>query len=105
MSGERIQTFSELAEAVRFLAAALTERDDAALRRACREELPAEWVLKRLRERNRETPLPQLYVGREFPADAESFKLGGHDRELGHIHVDFVRSDAGWEIQRIWMCR
>ncbi|MDB5306274.1 MAG: hypothetical protein JWO38_6350, partial [Gemmataceae bacterium] len=25
--------------------------------------------------------------------------------ELGHIHIDFVRSAGGWEVEQIWMCR
>jgi hypothetical protein len=100
-----MRKFSNLQKAVRFLATAVENGDRAGLARACREILPEEWVLERLRDLNAETPLVQLYAGRKFPADGRDLKLGGHGSELGHIHIDFVRTDRGWEIHRIWMCR
>jgi hypothetical protein len=100
-----MRTFSTLAEAVSFLADALENRDDDALAGACHEPLPAEWIMDRLREQAAETPLVRLYAGRDFPSFGQTFKLGGHAKELGHIHIDFVRRDRGWEIQKIWMCR
>jgi hypothetical protein len=100
-----MRAFTHLSEAVRLLAEALDSGDDAALAAVSREPLPEEWVLKRLRERHQATPLPDLYAGREFPADADTFKLGGHDAELGHLDLDFVRTEGGWELERIWMCR
>ena len=100
-----MKTFSRLAEAVRFLVAAVENGDYDRLAEASHAALPPEWVLERLRERNAATPLIPLYTDREFPQDVREFKLGGHGAELGHIHIDFVRSDVGWEIQRIWMCR
>jgi hypothetical protein len=51
------------------------------------------------------TDLRDLYRGREFPQDVDKFKLGGHASELGHIHIDFVRQEDGWRINRIWQCR
>ena len=98
-------TFVDLAAAVRFLADALEVGDDDALTNASHEALPDPWVLDSLLEQNATTPLIELYAGRSFPPSATVYKLGGHAKELGHIHIDFVRSDAGWEIQRIWMCR
>ena len=100
-----MRTFSTLAEAVRFLAYALERGDDAALAEACREALPDKWIMDRFREQAAETPLVGLYAGRTFPPDGTTFKLGGHAKELGHIHIDFVRSASDWEIRRIWMCR
>jgi len=100
-----MRAFNDPQEAVWFLAAALDNDDLDGLAAASRQPLPAEWELKRLRERHAATPLPQLYAGREFPQHGNAFKLGGHDRELGHIHVDFVRAESGWELERIWMCR
>jgi hypothetical protein len=96
--------FETLTDAVHFLAQALNAGDDEALAGASREELPA-WVLKRLTERPQQTPLPQLYAGREFPDAADEFKLVGHGSELGPIHIDFVRAADGWQLRRIWMCR
>lgn len=100
-----MRTFSELADAVQFLATAIETGDNRALAEASQEKLPEDWVLDRLREVNQATPLVKLYAGRKFPRGAREFKLGGHDKELGHIHIDFVRSRPGWKIQRIWMCR
>ena len=100
-----MRTFSDLAEAVHFLAQVVSQKDYEALALACHEKLPEEWILERLQEKHESTPLPKLYAGWEFPADSRQFKLGGHAKELGHIHIDFVKSNAGWEIQEIWMCR
>ena len=100
-----MRTFANLYQAARFLTAVLKNDDRDRLEAACREPLPADWVLDRLRERNAETPLVRLYAGRKFPADADTFKLGGHGAELGHIHIDFKRTAKGWVIERIWMCR
>lgn len=100
-----MRQFSKLANAVRFLAWDIEAADYSALADASREDLLADWVLDRLREQNSRTPLVTLYAGRKFPTTAKDFKLGGHDRELGHIHIDFVRSGTMWHIQKIWMCR
>ncbi len=45
------------------------------------------------------------YKGVSFPTDAQTFKLGGHDKELGHMHVDFSKRGAAWVIEGIWQCR
>ena len=100
-----MRAFSDLSSAVVFIADALDRDDRASLAEACQAPLPADWVIERLRERHGQTPLPQLYQGKEFPEDTHRFKLGGHDKELGHIHIDFVKSTSGWEISRIWMCK
>jgi hypothetical protein len=100
-----VRVFSNLYQATRFLTSVLNHDDRDRLASACRRPPPREWELTRLREVNAETPLVRLYAGRWFPADADTFKLGGHAAELGHIHIDFVRTRAGWVIDRIWMCR
>jgi hypothetical protein len=100
-----MRKFSNLTDAVQFLAGAVENGDHGDLAKACRENLPPEWVLDRLREQNAATPLIKLYAGRKFPKSAREFKLGGHDKEFGHIHIDFVRLGSRWEIQKIWMCR
>jgi len=100
-----MRAFSHLAEAVNFLAEVVSQQDYETLALACHEKLPKEWVLKRLGETHEATPLPELYAGWEFPADSRRFKLGGHAKELGHIHIDFVKANAEWDIQSIWMCR
>ena len=51
-------------------------------------------------------PLSDKYAGQEFPSDADTFKLGGHRKELGHLHVDWQRQSNGeWSIENVWMCR
>src|SRR5438552_2940174 len=100
-----MRKFSNLTDAIRFLAGAVENGDHGALAKACRESLPPDWVMGRLREKHAATPLIKLYAGWRFPKSGREFKLGGHDKELGHIHIDFVRSGSRWEIQRIWMCR
>jgi hypothetical protein len=35
--------------------------------------------------------------------DANQFKLGGH--EFGHVHVDWEKTDAGWRVAAVWICR
>ncbi len=52
-----------------------------------------------------EAKLAKVFVGRDFPKDASTFKLGGHDKELGHCHIDFVKDGVSWQITRIWQCR
>jgi hypothetical protein len=100
-----MRAFANLAEAVHFLAEVVSQHDYDTLALASHEKLPQEWVLERLREQHESTPLPELYDGWEFPSDARTFKLGGHAKELGYIHIDFVKSKKGWEIQKVWMCR
>ena len=35
--------------------------------------------------------------------DAKSFTVGGH--EFGHLHVGWAKTDRGWRISKVWMCR
>lgn len=60
---------------------------------------------KALDERTKEGSLAKLYEGRQFPNDKDTLKLGGHDQELGHIHIDLVRAGDTWKLARIWVCR
>lgn len=72
-------------------------------------EQPAErfarGVFPELRQQHERMDLRVRYKDQSFPTDAESLKLGGHARELGHIHIDFIRRDEGWFIAEIWECR
>jgi hypothetical protein len=45
------------------------------------------------------------YKDSSFPDNTEIFKLGGHDKELGHTHIDFLRRGDDWVIDKIWQCR
>ncbi len=49
--------------------------------------------------------LSQTFKGKVFPADKHIFKLGGHNKELGHCHIDFVKVKGGWQLARVWQCR
>jgi len=35
--------------------------------------------------------------------DAAKFKVGGHS--FGHMHVDWEKTEQGWRIGKVWMCR
>ena len=49
--------------------------------------------------------LATVFQAREFPGDAETVKLGGHDKEPGHFHLDFRKHGHSWQLARIWQCR
>ena len=91
--------------------ASALETDDGPLDEACVKaglQTPREHrleAIKALADRHAATSLRSLYVGRVFPARATRLKLGGHAQELGHVHVDFVRSESGWQLENIWQCR
>jgi hypothetical protein len=62
-------------------------------------------VFPQLQKHQQEIDFRRRYEDRQFPADHETFKLGGHFRELGCIHMDFTRTEQGWVIDDIWECR
>jgi hypothetical protein len=110
--------FGTLSEALGFLAAHLEAGEPGAIAAACDpppegasgERLSAwlrhqEWALERLAEAHTQQDLRERYSGREFPARAGEFKLGGHDAELGHLHLDYRCTPEGWVLQKIWICR
>ena len=97
-------TFKDLTGAVSFIATSLDKSDLKTLADAC-SQVPKEHVLKQLGALHRAKSLPKLYVGRKFPANGDTFKLGGHAKELGHIHIDFTRQDGAWRLKAIWLCR
>lgn len=112
--------FDSLESAVSFISTRLEANDFDALLRQCEPEpddpravelgLPTIrerglMVLAELKRRHASRDLRSLYAGRKFPDGDTAFKLGGHDAELGHIHIDFARSVQGWRLRQIWMCR
>jgi hypothetical protein len=113
-------SFARLSEAVAFLAdhldvgdtqgiaAECSDASQDAVRGAGRPLSPMSsrmWAIEALGEQHRSQSLRVLYAEREFPVEKETFKLGGHGAELGHIHVDFLRIDAAWLLKEIWICR
>jgi hypothetical protein len=41
--------------------------------------------------------------GTERIGDAKEFKVGGHDYD--HMHVDWQKTERGWRIAQVWICR
>lgn len=102
-----VPSFASLQDAVNFLVSCVDTQDHDALSAASLRaaNVDARLLLAALKARHERTPLTQLYAGREFPQDANHLKLGGHDRELGHVHVDFVKKGKAWYLDGVWMCR
>jgi hypothetical protein len=105
-----------LSAAIDFIAHALDVGDHSVLADACvaREpDVPGLPTRRQYRLRaiellasvHREKPLRPFYAGRAFLLHESRFKLGGHGRELGHLHVDFLREGPGWRLEDIWLCR
>jgi len=96
-----------------FIETRLQEGDLAGLFGACFQDRESNFmrsvVFKRLQEIHAEVGLRSLYLERSppvaFPPDAETFQLGGHGRELGHIHIDFRKAGDRWQLEAVWMCR
>lgn len=100
-----IKSFTNLEDAIDEISTAIENDTLTTLSSFCIEELPKEWILERLKEKHTTASLRQLYAQIEFPKNEHEFKLGGHDKELGHIHIDFVKNDGSWFLNKIWMCR
>jgi len=98
------KTFKKLTAAVGFISTCLDKNDFKTLAAAC-ANAPKGNVLKQLGIVHKKQPLPKLYAKRTFPAKGGAFKLGGHGKELGHIHVDFTKKDGDWVLQKIFVCR
>ncbi len=106
VSAKEVPTgFTTLPEAVSFIASCLDAGDHARLDAACLRRKPSDHTFSMLQYAHKKTPLVKLYAGREFPAQGAACTLGGHNRELGHIHIDFVKRGDVWLIDSIWICR
>lgn len=92
----------------------LLEKDDAgkaaawAADEATAKEVKAQWDAMR---RNHKAHDYRKWVNGQGPGipaakavgDAKSFTVGGH--EFGHLHVDWSKTDRGWRITKVWLCR
>lgn len=101
--------FQSLSEATKFLDRALMFRNRTAILNALDSssyfsQHPAVFEML-VDERKRAGALGKLYADRKFPTDSDTFKLGGHASELGHVHIDFIREKSGWRLKDIWNCR
>ena len=109
--------FEKLADAIEFLAANLEAKDFEVIAARCVDSIhdderavlcPREARIRAIEELGRRHAALSLrwrYFWRRFPARAGEFKLGGHAKQLGHVHVDFVRSGPLWQLKEIWICR
>lgn len=101
--------FQSLSEATTFLDRALTLRNREAILNILESgsyfSRHPEVFRMLVDERKRAGALRELYDDRKFPTDSETFKLGGHASELGHVHIDFIREKSGWRLKDIWNCR
>jgi len=87
-------SFNHLSEAITWIEQQLDSNVD--------DPFPCANVLKEIHHAQ---ALHLLYQGKDFPAGADSFKLGGHAKELGHMHIDFKKENGVWWLQEIWQCR
>jgi hypothetical protein len=58
-----------------------------------------------LQEYHQRTHFQTMYQHHHFPEDQKCFTLGGHMQELGCIHIEFIKTEEGWVLDDIWMCR
>ena len=97
------ESFTNLQQAVDFIATALESTNTAAIAAACIEK-PNQLDLTHLQDLNKAKPLRTLYAHRTFPTEADAFKLGGHMSELGFIHINFIRTNGIWYLNSIMEC-
>ena len=106
-------TFETLTDALSFIERCLSNGERDRLFEACVQSCASDFMCPHIFEElftiHVKRRLRSLYLDRsppiEFPPDSDNFKLGGHQSELGHIHIDFKRLDRAWRLDRIWMCR
>lgn len=67
-------------------------------------DLKAQGV-KKMKQRLGDRNLVDVFDGISFPEDTDTFKLGGHEGPLRHIHIDFRKVEGSWYLSQIWMCR
>ena len=65
----------------------------------------AQRIFPQLKQRHQEIDFRVRYKDQSFSVDDVRFKLGGHMKELGYIHIDFMKTDQGWVLDDIWECR
>ena len=113
-------SFVKLSDAVSFLVDHLDRKDFTTIAAQCANLVYDEGIvtagaahpqeariaaIQELARRHARLSLRWRYLLRRFPSGAQEFELGGHNKELGHVHVNFVRAGASWQIKEIWICR
>ncbi len=114
------KSFNSFEEIVLFIADALERQDLDEVADSCLPEpndgdskfpsgqSPRDYRLRALQALSRKltgSQFREIYRGVAFPRDARFFVIGGHDKELGHVHIHFERDDSGWRITRLFQCR
>lgn len=107
---EEQKSFANLQEAIKLITEALENNDHNGLKKVCvgKNGKPAnfpDYTFKNLKKLNKKKSLVEIYKDKIFPKGKKNFKLGGHMKELGCIHIDFIKKDDKWYIQDIWTCR
>ncbi|MCP3922817.1 MAG: hypothetical protein GY714_09555 [Desulfobacterales bacterium] len=49
--------------------------------------------------------LQGLIKGMPFPKDKIIYKVGGHGKQYGNVHIVFEKYGDGWGLKDIWHCR
>jgi hypothetical protein len=95
-------SFTDLSDAVAFIVRCIEDNSPGRFSEAFieSESIPRlrANIFDELVKINKRTPLTALYEGKQFPSNDSSFKLGGHDKELGHIHIFFVKTYGVWHL-------
>lgn len=107
-----IKCFQSLSQAVEFIAERL-ERIEALelmaqlaqISHPVNSDFFIDSLFPELQKHHHELDFRIRYTKIHFPPGEVQFKLGGHMKELGCIHMDFVKIEQGWMLDAIWRCR
>jgi hypothetical protein len=101
--------FTNMTQAVDFLVQCVHRDDVAAFTNACVRPLNSTQdhtnVFADLQRLDAARPLKEIYAGREFPTNTDSFLMGGHNSELGYINIPLLKTNGMWFIQDYFHCR
>ena len=99
-------SFETLDAALSFIESQLNEGNATELFNACVDDRATDFmrplIFERLQAIHADKKLSSMYLDRSppltFPANDKRLKLGGHDQELGHIHIDFQKRGCRWQL-------
>jgi|GEM_PF-3544844 len=96
--------YTNLEDLVSTMATAIERNDEEQIQRLCHQPLEV-GIDRLLSQHARLNYITLLHQNRMWKL-ADSWTLGGHGQEFGHIHLDFVKQlDGKWYLKRIWECR
>lgn len=106
---DKLPHFPSLKTALAWMDQTLDAKDGARLGSAilaCQKDPEAGAASARqLAEARGDRRLATIFKDRSFPENSGSLKLGGHGKELGHVHIDFLKIQNEWILKDIWVCR